>query len=700
MQYRVLGPMEAVDDDRTVGLGGTKQRATLAFLLLHANRVVATSQLLKALWPVGDAPVSARKILQNAVWALRGVLSVDGVGGLQTRAPGYILSVDPEQVDLYRFHRLAKDGRERLSSDAPDAATRVLREALSLWRGPALADLVETGIRWSELTAMQNARLDAMEDCFEAELACGRHHAVLSELEAVVEAEKLRERSCGQLMLALYRCRRQADALSVYGRVRSALINDLGLDPGEGLQMLQYAILTHDPALALPRPRPDAVVEVPMPRVRRATVSVLAVDAELGCGHADRLGADEAFESAVDTIRSEVERFGGTVSGSVGSVSLALFGLSGHEPDDAELAVRAAIAIRDRLAVRAAVSTGEVLVRSTGGGPPTVNGALLEHCRSALALVPSGKIRICDGTGRATAALTAHHRVEESVASWQVGEAKPVGTAVPVLDRDSELDLVRGLMDQVRHRSRPHLVTVLGDPCVGKTELVLEFERRIVGHPDMVQFLVGAAGPGVLAMQAEILAAYCGILPGEPVATARAKLGKALVRLIDSDEEASTLLSRLGPLVEPGEIGDRVDVLDAWQRFLVEVAVVRPLVVVMDDLHKADDTVLDFVENLAESSRPVPMLVIVTARPELLERRPAWGGGKRQATTLMLDPLSDAVIDRLLDGLMSTMDSGLKESADRFLGALPPNIRQEPNVRRNYVRMLLRLAPRRASLIE
>lgn len=288
-----------------------------------------------------------------------------------------------------------------------------------------------------------------------------------------------------------------------------------------------------------------------------------------------------------------------------------------------------------------------------------------------------------------------------------------MATAVPVLDRDSELDLVRGLLDQVRHRSRPHLVTVLGDPGVGKTELVREFGRRLVGRPDLVQVVVGGsggsggvggvdrvAGPGGgLAAPAEILAAYCGILPGDPVDTARAKLGKTLVRLVDSDEEAEALLARLGPLVEPDvTIGDPADVLDAWRRFLAAVADGGPLVVVLDDLHEADDAVLDVVEDLAESSRPVPMLVIATARPELLRRRPAWGGGKRQATTLTLDPLSDAAIDRLLDVVMSTMDSELKESADRFLGALPPDIRQEPDVRRSYVRMLLLLPPRRSAV--
>ncbi|WP_229357773.1 AfsR/SARP family transcriptional regulator, partial [Streptomyces sp. UNOB3_S3] len=245
-----------------MALGGIKQRATLGFLLLQANRVVATSQLLRALWPVDEAPTSARKILQNAVWGLRGVLSADPAapGGasapaLLTQAPGYVLRVDPDDVDLHRFQRQVEAGRAKFSAGAPEDAATLLRQALTLWQGPALADLVETGIAWPELAAVEKARLDAMEDYFEAELACGRHQAVLGELETMVATESLRERSCGQLMLALYRCGRQADALAVYDKVRTTLVEDLGLEPGRSLRDLQHAILTHDASLSLPPAR-------------------------------------------------------------------------------------------------------------------------------------------------------------------------------------------------------------------------------------------------------------------------------------------------------------------------------------------------------------------------------------------------------------------------------------------------------------
>ncbi|MFF4159465.1 BTAD domain-containing putative transcriptional regulator [Streptomyces sp. NPDC001678] len=193
------------------------------------------------------------------MWALRGLLTADGTrvhtAELITKAPGYMLKVDPARVDLFVFRQRVTDGRAALAAQAPEAAAALLREALDLWRGPVLADLVETGIAWPELTAAEKARLDALEDFFEAELACGRHHMVLGRLEAMVEGQPHRERSSAQLMLALYRCGRQADALNLYDRVRAALGEGLGLEPGQGLRMLQRAILQHDPSLLAPGAR-------------------------------------------------------------------------------------------------------------------------------------------------------------------------------------------------------------------------------------------------------------------------------------------------------------------------------------------------------------------------------------------------------------------------------------------------------------
>ncbi|MFF8972853.1 BTAD domain-containing putative transcriptional regulator [Streptomyces sp. NPDC014995] len=282
----MLGPLEVVSDGQVIDLGGSKQRATLGFLLLQPNQVVPTSRLLNALWSVGEAPVTARKILQNAVWGLRRKLSPEEAGNgavLRTQSPGYTLETDPGRIDLHCFRRMVEEGRAELAAGRPDDAALRLRQALGLWRGTVLSDLVEVGVVWPELTAVQNSRLDVLEDYFEAELDCGRHYTVLSEIEAVVDSEPLRERSCGQLMRALYRCGRQADALGVYSRLRSSLVEDLGLEPGRELQMLQQAILVHDPALQyVPPASPPVTVSstaVPTTAVRTTAVPATAVSA-------------------------------------------------------------------------------------------------------------------------------------------------------------------------------------------------------------------------------------------------------------------------------------------------------------------------------------------------------------------------------------------------------------------------------------
>ncbi|MFF7766173.1 BTAD domain-containing putative transcriptional regulator [Streptomyces massasporeus] len=320
MQFRLLGPLEVEPaggpPGSLVDLGGHRQRAVLAYLLLHANKVVSTSQMLSALWADDEAPMTARKILQNAVWKLRGVLSRPPRGEqgpeLLTRAPGYLLRVPQQRVDLLDYEQRVVTGRAALAAGEVEPARRSLGEALALWRGPVLSDLVEEGICWPELTALQNRRLDVMEDHFEAALACGRHQLVLPDLESLVAAEPLRERASGQLMVALYRCGRQAEALAVFGRVRTALVEGLGLEPGRELHRLQQAILTQDPTLEVPRAVGDrepadfapAARPAPSPPLPGAAPA-LAATATASAGPAARGASVAAAASAARTAPTE-----------------------------------------------------------------------------------------------------------------------------------------------------------------------------------------------------------------------------------------------------------------------------------------------------------------------------------------------------------------------------------------------------------
>jgi DNA-binding SARP family transcriptional activator len=239
-----------------VTLGGPKQRAVLGVLLLDAGRVVSTDRLAAALWG-DDPPDSAVNVLQGHVRDLRRLLGRDV---LVTRAPGYLMPADAEQIDARCFERLACEGRRLLTAN-PSAARARLREALDLWRGPVLADIAYARPP-GEITRLEELRLTALEDRLDADLALGAHAEVASELAALRASDPGRERLCGQLMLALYRSGRQEEALAAYRDLRDRLREELSIDPSPELQRLERSILRQEPSLLLPPP-PSSLVTPP-----------------------------------------------------------------------------------------------------------------------------------------------------------------------------------------------------------------------------------------------------------------------------------------------------------------------------------------------------------------------------------------------------------------------------------------------------
>ena len=264
MEFRVLGPLEVLDNDRPLAIGGAKQRTLLAILLLNANEVVSSDRLIDELWGAAP-PKTAGKSLQVLVSQLRKVLEPGREAGgsgqvLVTRSPGYLLAVEPGQLDLARFQRLAEEGRRALAGAdrEPERAARTLREALGIWRGAPLADLTYADFAQSEIARLEELRLAAVEDRLAADLECGRHAEVVGELEALVAAYPLRERPRAQLMLALYRSGRQAEALEAYRDAHRTLTEELGIEPGRELKGLEARILEQDPSL-------DALARLPGP---------------------------------------------------------------------------------------------------------------------------------------------------------------------------------------------------------------------------------------------------------------------------------------------------------------------------------------------------------------------------------------------------------------------------------------------------
>jgi DNA-binding SARP family transcriptional activator len=241
LEFRILGPLEVADDGEPLQLSGQKQRALLALLLLDVNRVVSTDRIVDALW--GEAPPrTAATSLQNFVSQLRKLLGSDV---LVTKPPGYQLRIAPEQLDLERFTRLVEESR----GEPPAERAAKLRRALALWRGRPLADLGFEAFAQQEIGRLEELRLAALEDRVDAELEAGRHSDLIGELEAFADEHPLRERLRSQLMLALYRSGRQAEALQIYHDTRRVLVDELGIEPSPSLQQLHGSILRQDPRL-------------------------------------------------------------------------------------------------------------------------------------------------------------------------------------------------------------------------------------------------------------------------------------------------------------------------------------------------------------------------------------------------------------------------------------------------------------------
>jgi DNA-binding SARP family transcriptional activator/streptogramin lyase len=314
MDFRILGPLEVADDATRVALGKGKQRALLALLLLHPNEVVSIDRLIDELWGE-QPPPTAQTGLHGYVSQLRKLL---GSARIETRGPGYLLRVGEGELDRERFETLARAGR--------------FAEALAVWHGPALADFAHEPWAQPEIVLLEERRLACVEARLDLDLDAGRAAELVGELEALVAANPLRERFRAQLMLALYRSRRQADALNAYREARRTLVDELGIEPGEELKGLQKQILAHDPAIAAvepPREQPAPVADSDdqdrPERRRRRGVAVLVVLAALVAAAAAAVwfGRDEA-PPAVTVVGNSVVKIDPKTNRVVGVVPVGL----------------------------------------------------------------------------------------------------------------------------------------------------------------------------------------------------------------------------------------------------------------------------------------------------------------------------------------------------------------------------------------
>ena len=677
VEVRLLGPLEVVVDGRLLDVRRQKQRALLALLALRAGEVVPTDRLVDELW--GDEPPKAAVgSLQNFVSELRKMLGTDL---LVTRSPGYLLDIPRDAVDVHRFERMVREA----GHVAPEQRSASLREALGLWRGPALADVQLEEAMVGEAARLEESRVAAWEDRLEAELELGRHSRAIGELESLVAKHPLRERPVGLLMLALYRGGRQADALDAYRRARETLVEELGIDPSPELQRLEQAILRHDAELDRPEaPRKRVPASEPD---RRKTVTILFADlvdsTELGARldpEVLRRVLDRYFELA----RAAIERHGGAVEKFIGDAVMAVFGIPTVHEDDALRAVRAASELREALAepteeltgphgiplqVRVGVNTGEVLVRAADSGESFATGAAVNVAARLEEAALPGEILI----GEATHRLVQHAVESEPVDPLDLGgalgrasvfrvggvgeAARPLGRAA-LVGRDDELALLQSAFAGVQAERRSRVVTVLGEAGVGKSRLAREFAAS-VGELPLVGRCVSYGEGATFLPLAQIVRKA---VPERPRA--------AILALLEGDDQASLVAERVTHLTEPADgAASTGEVFWAVRRFLEALARERPVVVVLEDIHWAEPTFLDLIEYLDSWPAEAALLVLCLARGELLEERPGWGS---RDGVLALEPLAEAQAGSLVEEVAAAgVDEEARTQIVRIAGGNP-----------------------------
>ena len=678
MEFRTLGPLEVVAGGQALALGGAQQRAVLALLLARAPEAVSLDRLTDELW--GERPpATAQHALQVYVSGIRKVLRAGG-GGVAVRSSrsGYVLEVDAERVDARRFERLVGEAQRALGRDPPHARALFLK-ALELWRGPPLVEFGRFEFARLEADRLEQLHAVAVEGLVEARLACGEHSEVIAAITALVAANPLRERPRRLLMLALYRSGRHAEALGAY-RDACAALNEIGLQPGPELRKLEEAILRHDASLGAPPATADAATEVlatdgtsparstpsslpgvaPVegladgeaspsvpPRQTRKVVTALFCDVTGSTALGEELDP-EALHAVMNRhfgeLRATIERHGGTVDNFIGDAVMAVFGIPHVHEDDALQAGRAAAAIRERLPAvaeqagvaltfRTAINTGVVLVGE--GENLAIGDALNVAARLEQAAAP-GEILLGDETLHLVRDAVEVEPLEPLVLkgksapvhAFRLVRIDPLAPGLarhldrPLVGRERELALFRAGWDRTVQESGCHLFTLLGEAGVGKSRLVSELLAAV-------------------ADAATVLSGRC-LHYGEGIT-----FWPLIEALTPVGEPAAQVLDRLrgGGVASPEELFWKV------RQLLESIALARPVILHVDDLQWAEPMLLDLLDHIADLSRDAPILLLCTTRPEFLEARSAWGGGKLSATTLRLQPLQSESCERLLDAL-------------------------------------------------
>ena len=735
IEYSILGPLEVSTEGRPASLGGVKQRALLAILLLNANQLVSLDRLIDELWGE-QPPPNASDLVDMYISQLRKVLGRRGRRDvLVTQQPGYLIRVGENELDAFRFSALCKDGHQALANGEPAIASVKLREALSLWRGPALADFASESFAEQATDRLHEQQLGALEDRFEADLELGRGGELVPELESAAVDNPLRERLGEQLVLALYQAGRRAEALAAYQGVISRLRDEVGIDPSPSLQHLHDLILRRDATLLRPKTTSTVAIStqshletdaslVSEPEDTEAVrwtpgagvpgtsiaagedqllpVTALFADVVGSTSLAERLTPEEVrvlIGDCISRISREVERFGGTVQAYMGDGICVYFGVPESHEDDWERAAMAALqvlhVVREQARqieqawgipnfdVRIGVNAGRTLVGTVGAGNPqvvafgdpinvaarlqtsaapgtiVVGESVAKRLGSGFSLEPLGDLKL-KGRELPVTAWRLLGRLDEPMA--------PPST--PLVGRSREFERLETTLADVLN-GRGQVLLIRGDPGLGKSRIVAELRalaeercRWLEGRcapysddeslgpfPQIVRSWIGAANDDPeIALQTK-LRTRLDTLDASVAAPLTVGLGRVLGIRISPDVES--LVTDPSP---PSSQSQAVAAIITWMRAL---SAHQPTILVVEDLHYADEQTLAYLDEIVPMTDQLPMLIVASSRPEPGSK--GWEFWLRclrefhhRTIELSLEPLPKSPALELIDALSPT----------------------------------------------